>query len=119
MVSKEVNFYRHVIGVDVIGALLIVDRLKFESTVIVRKNIREAIFRPVTRQIRCGARLVPSDVLQFFKLLRKSKVRIRRHGAIMLSKIFNFDGPAECNSKYYAVSLQISIFKIFQILIIF
>lgn len=55
--------YRNVIGIDVVGALFIVDRLELEPTVIVWENIREAILRPVAGQVRRGAGLIPADVL--------------------------------------------------------
>lgn len=63
----------HIIGVDVIGALVVVDRLQLESRVVVWKDVCEAILRTVAWQIGERAGLVTSNVLQFLELFAKSK----------------------------------------------
>ncbi len=64
--------YRNVVGVDVVGAFLVVGRLELEPRMVVGQNVGEPILGPVARQVGSRARLVPSNVLQFFVLLRKS-----------------------------------------------
>lgn len=39
---------RHVIGVDVIGAFVVVDGLQLESRMVVGEDVGEAVFRTIT-----------------------------------------------------------------------
>lgn len=38
---------RHVVGVDVVGAFVVIDRLQLETRVVVGKNVGEAVLGPV------------------------------------------------------------------------
>lgn len=39
---------RHVVGVDVIGAFIVVDGLQLESRMVVGEDVGEAVFRTIT-----------------------------------------------------------------------
>lgn len=64
--------YRHVISINVVGTFVIVDGLQLESRMVIRKNVCEAILRPIAWQISKCARQVPADVLQLFKLFAET-----------------------------------------------
>ena len=65
------HFYRHVVGVDVIGAFLVVGGHQFDTGMVVREDVCEAIFGAVHGKIRRHTGLIPSDVLQVLQNLRK------------------------------------------------
>lgn len=60
---------------------------------VVRKNVREAIFGPVHWQIRSDASLIPADVFEAIELLREAEIRIGSHTPVMLGEILQLDGP--------------------------
>lgn len=69
---------RHVVGVDVVRALLVVHRLQLEARVVVRQDVGEAVLGPVAWQVRRGARLVAPYVLQLLELLAESACVINK-----------------------------------------
>lgn len=64
---------RHIIRVDVVGALVVVDGLQLEARVVVGKDVRESVLGTIAWKVSERAGLVTSDVLQLFKLLAESK----------------------------------------------
>lgn len=72
---------RHIISVDVIGALVVIDRLQLKARVVVGKNVGETILGAVTWQVSKRARLVAPNVLQLLEFFAKSvntKKRFRK-----------------------------------------
>lgn len=63
----------HVVGVDVVGALLVVDGLQLVARVVVGQDVGEAVLGPVAGQVRRRARLLAPHVLQLLELLAKPK----------------------------------------------
>lgn len=64
---------RHIVGVDVVGALVIVDRLQLKARVVVGEDVGESVLGAIARQVGECAGLITSDVLQLFKLLAESE----------------------------------------------
>lgn len=52
-----------VVGVDVVGALLVVDGLQLVARVVVGEDVGEAVLGAVARQVRGRARLLAPHVL--------------------------------------------------------
>lgn len=79
---------RHVVGVDVVAAvLLVVRRLQLEARVVVRQDVGEAVLGPVHGQVGRRACLLSPHVLQLLKLLAETEVRVGRHDAVVLAKV--------------------------------
>lgn len=60
---------RHIVGIDVVRALVVVDRLQLEARVVVGEDVCESVLGAIAWKVGESARLVTSDVLQLFKLL--------------------------------------------------
>lgn len=63
---------RHIIGVDVIGALVVVNRLQLESRVVVWKNVGKAILGTIARKVGESAWLFTSDAFELLELFAES-----------------------------------------------
>lgn len=63
---------RHIIGVDVIGAFVVVNRLQLESRVVVWKNVGEAILGTIARKVGECAWLLTSDAFELLELFAES-----------------------------------------------
>jgi hypothetical protein len=61
----------HIIGVNVVRAFVVVDRLQLEARVVVGKNVGETILGTIAWQISERTRLVAANVLQFLELFAK------------------------------------------------
>ena len=55
--------YRNIVSIDVIGALLIVDRQQFNAGVVVRQDVGEPVLATVARQLGVGRTLATTDLL--------------------------------------------------------
>jgi hypothetical protein len=63
---------RHVVCVDVIAALIVINRLQLVARVVVWQDVGETVLRSIARQVGERARLVPSYMLQLLELLAES-----------------------------------------------
>ena len=89
--------YGNIVRVDVVGSLFVVGWEQFETRMVVGKNVSEAIFGPVDRQIGRHARLIPSDVLQTVEFFRKEEIWIGGHTTVVLGKVLQFHRPSVIN----------------------
>lgn len=64
--------YRYIVGINVVGAFVIVNGLQFKARMVVWKNIGKSIFRSITWQIGKCARLIASNMLKLFKLFAET-----------------------------------------------
>ena len=68
------NTYRNIVGVYVVGAFVIVDRLQFESRVVVRQDVGETILWSIARQVGECAWLIASNVFEFLEFFAESEM---------------------------------------------
>lgn len=86
--------YWYVVCVDVVGALFIIHRLKFEARMIIWQNVSETILGTIARQV-CGRTwLLSANMLQLLKFFWESKVGVSRHHTIVFREVFQPDWTA-------------------------
>lgn len=84
--------YRHVVGVDVVRALLVVHRLQLEARVVVGQDVGESVLGSVAGQVGERAGLVPTHVLQLLELFAEAEVRVGGHQPVVVGEVLDSDG---------------------------
>ena len=64
IIMLTLSSYRNVVSVDVIGALLIIDRQQLDAGVVVRQDVGESVLATVARQLRMGRTLTSTYLLE-------------------------------------------------------